>query len=361
MSTVRRSTRVRRKIDLALQGGGAHGAFTWGVLHRLLEDDRIEISAISGSSAGAINAVVMAAGLMAGGRTAAREALHELWASIGASARLNPLNGGMFGAMFGSAAAAWTPLGLYLDMASHVFSPYQFNPLNVNPLRQVIADAVDFDAVRRCDKVDLFIGATQVRTGRLRVFRNAELSVDAVLASACLPMLFQAVEIDGEAYWDGGYTGNPTLLPLIAEATADDVLLVQINPVERDDVPTRASDILERIDEITFNGSLLKELRSIALLKRMLRDEGRPIERYRAPLFRRIHDLRLHRLDGGVDLARLGNGSRLAADPASLSKLRRLGGDAADDWLARNFTHLGRRSTIDLKREFPGEALPSRA
>ena len=151
MSTVRRSSRIRRKIDLALQGGGAHGAFTWGVLHRLLEDDRIEISAISGSSGGAINAVVMAAGLMAGGRAAAREALREFWASVGASARLNPLNGGMFGAMLGSAATAWTPLGLYLDMASHVFSPYQFNPLNVNPLRQVIADAVDFDAVRRCD------------------------------------------------------------------------------------------------------------------------------------------------------------------------------------------------------------------
>jgi len=361
MSTARRSPRPRKHVDLALQGGGAHGAFTWGVLDRLLEDERLEIAGISGASAGAINAVVMAAGLMAGGRTAAREALLAFWSSVGTSSRLNPLNGGMFGALFGSAAASWTPLGLYMDMASRVLSPYQFNPLNLNPLRQVIADAVDFDAVRRCDKVDLFIGATHVRTGRLRVFRNAELSVDAVLASACLPTMFQAVEIDGEAYWDGGYTGNPALLPLIAEATADDVLLVQINPVERDEVPTRASDILERIDEITFNGSLLKELRSIALLKRMLRDEGRPIERYRAPLFRRIHDLRLHRLDGGVELAQLGNGSRLAADPASLSRLRRLGCDAADGWLARNFTHLGRRSTIDLRREFPGEALPGRA
>lgn len=361
MTTVRRSTRVRRKIDLALQGGGAHGAFTWGVLHRLLEDDRIEINAISGSSGGAINAVVMAAGLMAGGRAAAREALREFWASVGASARLNPLNGGMFGAMFGSAASAWTPLGLYLDMASHVFSPYQFNPMNVNPLRQVIADAVDFDAVRRCDKVDLFIGATQVRTGRLRVFRNAELSVDAVLASACLPMLFQAVEIDGEAYWDGGYTGNPTLLPLIAEASADDVLLVQINPTERDEVPTRAQDILARIDEITFNGSLLKELRSIALVKWMMREEGRPIERYRAPLFRRLHDLRLHRLDGGIELARLGNSSRLAADPATLSQLHRLGYDAADGWLSRNFMHLGRRSTFDLERDFPRDSLPGSA
>ncbi|MCD6734045.1 MAG: patatin-like phospholipase family protein [Burkholderiaceae bacterium] len=356
MSNARRTPRHRKKIDLALQGGGAHGAFTWGVLDRLLEDDRLEISAVSGSSAGAMNAVVMAAGLMAGGRRQAREALRAFWASVGASAQLNPLNGGLFGTLFAS-AARWSPVGQYLDLATRVFSPYQLNPLNLNPLRQVIADAVDFDAVRRCDRIELFVGATHVRSGRLRVFRNPELSVDVVLASACLPMLFQAVEVDGEAYWDGGYMGNPTLLPLVDEATAADVLLVQVNPIERAEVPTRAPDILARIDEITFNGSLIKEMRSIALLKRLLRDEGRPIERYREPLFQRVHDLRLHRLDGGAELARLGDSSRMAADPATLARLHRLGASAAHAWLAHNFAHIGRRSTLDLVREFSSEPL----
>ncbi len=355
MSNARRTPRHRKKIDLALQGGGAHGAFTWGVLDRLLEDDRLEISAISGSSAGAMNAVVLAAGLMAGGRRQAREALRAFWSSVGASAQLNPLNGGLFGTLFAN-AAQWSPVGQYLHFATPVFSPYQFNPMNLNPLRQVIAEAVDFDAVRRCDRIELFIGATQVRSGRLRVFRNAELSVDVVLASACLPMVFQAVEIDGEAYWDGGYMGNPTLLPLVDEASATDLLLVQINPIECDEVPTRTPDILARIDEITFNGSLIKEMRAIALLKRLLRDEGRPIERYREPMFQRVHDLRLHRLDGGGELARLGDSSKVSADPATLSRLHRLGSAAADDWLKHNFAHIGRRSTLDLVREFSGES-----
>ncbi|MEB2336527.1 MAG: patatin-like phospholipase family protein [Burkholderiales bacterium] len=360
MTSTRRTPRHRKKIDLALQGGGAHGAFTWGVLDRLLEDERLEISAVSGSSAGAMNAVVMASGLMAGGRRQAREALRSFWASVGASAQLNPLNGGLFGTLFAS-AAKWSPLGQYLDFTTQVFSPYQLNPLNLNPLRRMLADAVDFDAVRRCDRIELFIGATQVRSGQLRVFRNAELSVDVVLASACLPMVFQAIEIDGEAYWDGGYMGNPTLLPLVHEATATDVLLVQVNPIECDKVPTRAPEIMARIDEITFNGSLIKEMRSIALLKRLLRDEGRPIERYREPMFQRVHDLRLHRLDGGAELARAGNGTRMAADPATLSRLHRLGSAAADAWLARNFAHIGRRSTLDLVREFSGESVSRRA
>jgi len=355
MSLTRQPSRRRKRIDLALQGGGAHGAFTWGVLDRLLEDDRLEISAISGSSAGAMNAVLLAAGLMAGGRREAREMLRTFWVGMGASAQLNPLNGGLFGTLFGS-ATSWSPLGQYLDLATRVLSPYQFNPLNLNPLRRMIAEAVDFDAVRRCDRIELFIGATHVRSGRLRVFRNPELSVDVVLASTCLPMLFQAVEIDGEAYWDGGYMGNPTLLPLIDEDTANDVLLVQVNPIERDEVPTRAPEILARIDEITFNGSLIREMRTIALLKRLLRDEGRPIERYREPLFQRVHDLRLHRLDGGAELAQAGDSNRLSTDPATLRRLHHLGSAAAAAWLAHNFSHIGRRSTLDLVREFSGES-----
>jgi len=354
MNATRRRTRTARFLDLALQGGGAHGAFTWGVLDRLLEDERLELSGISGTSAGAMNAVVMASGLATGGRRAAREALREFWASVGAAARLNPLEGGLFGTLLGTAMPGWSPLGLYFDLASRVLSPYQFNPLNLNPLRSLLAAAVDFEAVRRCDGLRLFIGATHVRSGRLRVFRNADLSLDAVLASACLPMLFQAVEIDGEAYWDGGYSGNPSLFPLIAESVADDLLLVQINPLQRDQVPRRAPEILERIEEITFNGSVLKEIRSIALLKQMIRDEGRPARRWNLPLFQRLEALRLHRLDAAAEIAGLGAASRLAADWTTLSQLHRAGHAAADAWLQRNYAHLGRRSTIDLRLEAAG-------
>jgi NTE family protein len=353
MSASRRRSRPRKRIDLALQGGGAHGAFTWGVLDRLLEDERLEVSAISGTSAGAMNAVVLASGLMAGGRSAAREALRGFWTDVGAGVRLNPLfGGGLFAGTLGGALSTWSPLGPYLDMASRVFSPYQLNPLNVNPLRRVLEKAVDFDAVRRCDKVRLFVGATHVRSGRLKVFRNESLSLEAVLASACLPMLFQAVEIDGEAYWDGGYMGNPSLFPLVADSGAHDLLLVQLNPLEHDDVPTQAPDILERIDEITFNGSVLKELRLIAMLKEMLHREGRPLREYHEPLIRHLGALHVHRLDGASALADLGSTNRLQADTATLTRLHRAGHAAADEWLGSNFAHLGRRSTVDLAREF---------
>jgi len=353
MSASRRRTRPRKLIDLALQGGGAHGAFTWGVLDRLLEDERLEISAVSGTSAGAMNGVVLASGLMAGGRGAAREALRGFWTDVGTAARLNPLNaGGLLDPTLGGALSTWSPLGPYLDLASRMFSPYQLNPLNVNPLRRVLEKAVDFDAVRRCDKVRLFVGATHVRSGRLKIFRNESLSLEAVLASACLPTLFQAVEIDGEAYWDGGYMGNPALFPLVADSGARDLLLVQLNPLARDEVPTQASDILERIDEITFNGNVLKELRLITLLKELLRNENRPLREYRQPMIRHLGALRVHRLDGAAALASLGRSSRLHADTATLARLHRAGYAAADEWLTRNFAHLGRRSTVDLAGEF---------
>ena len=338
MSTARRPTRPRKHVDLALQGGGAHGAFTWGVLDRLLEDERLEIAGVSGASAGAINAVVMAAGLMAGGRGAAREALLAFWTSVGASTRLNPLNGGMFGALFGS-AASWTPLGMYMDMASRVLSPYQFNPLNLNPLRQVIEDAVDFDAVRRCDKVDLFIGATHVRTGRLRVFRNAELSVDAVLASACLPTMFQAVEIDGEAYWDGGYSGNPSMSPLIRECHASDTILVQINPIERRGTPRTAREIHNRLNEIAFNSVLLKELHAGALLKHAT-DPGTGEGAIWA-------QMRIHRISSDVMLE-LGYSSKMIAEWAFFCMLRDEGRKAASEFLAAHGKDLGVRSSLDL-------------
>ena len=396
----------RLRIDLALQGGGSHGAFTWGVLDRLLEDQRFEIAGVSGASAGAMNAVALAAGLMAGGREGARTALRRFWHRVADASPFSQLQDSPLGALFGPDnpwLKPWVaPLQQFGQYLGSQLSPYQLNPLNLNPLRDILADTIDFEAVRACDRTQLFIAATQVATGELRIFRQEEITADMVLASACLPMLFQAVEIDGEAYWDGGYAGNPVLMPLIGETDADDLLLVQINPRERSERPTQAADILERINEITFNASLLKELRSIALLpliaetdaddlllvqinpsrrdtlpttaegimdragevtfnasllkelrtigliKEVLADAGRPDCAYRRPLFRRIDDMRLHRLDAGAELAPFTASSKTQTNRAFLQQLHDIGHQAADAWLAEHGQHLGHRATFIL-------------
>jgi len=351
----------RQQIDLALQGGGSHGAFTWGVLDRLLQDDSLEIAGVSGTSAGAMNAVALAAGLMEGGRDGARECLGRFWRRVAQTSPFHALEMGPAAALWGPDnpwLAAWTaPWRQAVSVLGSQFSPYQLNPLNLNPLRDVLRETVDFDRVCGCNKTQLFIAATQVRTGALRTFRQHELSVDVVLASACLPLLFQAVEIDGEAYWDGGYAGNPTLLPLISESAAQDLLLVQINPSLRDEVPVSAEAILDRINEVTFNASLLKELRSIALLKQLIADEGRPGYHYRNPLFARIDALKVHRVEGGQALAELGAGSKVQTQWPFLSMLFERGAEAADRWLHENRRHIGRRSTLDLREAF-GEVMP---
>ena len=273
-------------IDLALQGGGSHGAFTWGVLDRLLQEDWLEIAAISGTSAGAMNAVALAAGLMDGGRAGARRVLRQFWTRVAEISPFHTLQSGPLGAAFGPVQALMAPwLAPYKQFNAALgsqLSPYQLNPLNLNPLRDVLVETVDFKRVCACHKTQLFIAATQVRTGALRVFGQHELTADMVMASACLPMLFQAVEIDGEAYWDGGYAGNPSLMPLITDSPAHDMLLVQINPTQRETVPTSTQEIADRINEVTFNASLVKEMRSIALLKQLIADEGRLSERYPA-------------------------------------------------------------------------------
>jgi len=335
----------RKRIDLALQGGGAHGAFTWGVLDRLLEDERLEIAAVSGTSAGAMNAVVLADGLMAGGRAAARERLRRFWTRVSRAASA----GTALAALFGDWSFRGSPLAWYADWVLRTFSPHQFNPLDINPLRDILAEEVDFERVRGCDRMQLFVSATSVRTGRLREFRGPELSVEAVMASACLPTLFRAVEIEGEAYWDGGYVGNPSLLPLVAESPEHDLVLVQINPSCRDEVPTAAHEIVDRLNEITFNSSLVKELRTLALLRQLLEGEGPPSAQGRAPFFAQVAALRLHRIDAEEELAQLGAASKLNAAWPFVSRLHRIGRDTANHWLARNFTHLGRRSTLPLK------------
>jgi NTE family protein len=322
------------------------------VLDRLLEEEWLEIAAVSGTSAGAMNAVALAAGLMHSGREGARATLRRFWQRVAELSPFHRMQSSPMGDLVGVATAWMAPWVEPWQQAASALgsqlSPYQFNPLNLNPLRQILLDTVDFERVRCCHKTQLFIAATQVRTGALKVFDQHSLTPDVVLASACLPLLFQAVEIDGEAYWDGGYAGNPSLMPLIAQSAADDLLLVQINPIERAEPPTRASDILERISEVTFNASLLKELRSIALLKQLIEDEGKPGHQYRNPLFQRVEQLRVHLIDGGASLSPLGAASKTNTQWGFLQQLHGLGRTAAGQWLAQHEGDVGQRSSWDL-------------
>lgn len=256
-----------KNIELALQGGGSHGAYTWGILDKFLQDDRIEIAAISGTRAGAMNAVALADGLTRGARDAAREALDGFWRAVSSATQLSPINPGPIDQMFSRGSLDASPGHIGMNTLERLASPYQLNPFELNPLRDVLEKQVDFDQVKACS-------ATNVRTGLPRVFRQGEITLDVVMASAYLPDMFKAIEIDDEAYWDGGFIGNPTLSPLVDESDRRDMVIVQISPIRHDKVPTTATEIRDRMNEITFNSSLVKKLRSIALLQRIIGGEG---------------------------------------------------------------------------------------
>ena len=261
-------TRDRVLVDLALQGGGAHGAFTWGVLDRLLEEPWLRVDRISGTSAGAMNAAVLADGHAAGGAKGARAALEAFWRSVSRAAEFSPLRRTPLDVILGRWTLDYSPAFVAMDLASRLFSPYDLNLGGPNPLREILAQSIDFQRLARAP-IEVFVTATNVRTGRGRVFRNSEITPEVMLASSCLPTLFQAVEIGGESYWDGGYSGNPTITPLVRECSSDDIILVQINPVEREGTPRTARQILNRLNEVSFNAVLLKELRMIALLRQV--------------------------------------------------------------------------------------------
>jgi NTE family protein len=326
------------EIDLALQGGGAHGAFTWGVLDRLLEEPWLKIDGISGTSAGAMNAAVLASGFTKGGAQGARRALETFWRSVSEAARFSPFQRTPLDIIMGRWTLDSSPLYVAFDLAARLFSPYDLNPSGSNPLNDILRDCVDFGRIRDFP-IRLFVTATNVHTGRGRVFRNAEITPDVLIASACLPTLFQAVEIDGEPYWDGGYSGNPTLTPLVRECKSEDTILVQINPVERTGTPRLARDILDRLNEISFNATLLKELRMMALLRQTAgtgNSEGAEWAR-----------MRMHRIACAA-MANLGASSKMNAEWAFLTMLRDEGRRAADDFIARHAADLGQRSTLDL-------------
>lgn len=332
---------VRRDVvlvDLALQGGGSHGAFTWGVLDRLLEEPWLKIEAISGTSAGAMNAAVLADGWTSGGVEGARAALDNYWQRVSQAASFSPLQRSPLDVMMGRWALDTSPAYLAMDLMSRVLSPYDLNPLGLNPLRGILSESIDFSRLPS-SPIKLFVTATNVRTGRGRIFRNAEITADVLLASACLPTLFQAIEIDGEHYWDGGYAGNPTITPLIRESDAIDTILVQINPRERSEPPRTASDILNRLNEISFNSPLMKELRMIAVL-RQVADPGNGEGA-------RWARMRTHRILTDM-LADLGASSKLNAEWAFVSMLKEQGRKSADEFLAEHGNDVGVRSTADL-------------
>lgn len=331
-----------KKINLALQGGGAHGAFTWGVLDWFLEDSRFSIDGITGTSAGAMNAVVLASGLEAGGEEGARARLETFWREVSDEARHSPIQRSPLDVLMGNWNLDYSPSYLYFDVLSRFASPYEFNPLNINPLRDVVERTVDFDKVHCCSGVKLFISATNVFTGKIRVFSEKDVTLDAVMASACLPQLYQAVEIDGEPYWDGGYMGNPPLYPLFYETATPDVVLIQINPIKRREVPRSAREIVNRMNEITFNSTLLRELRAIDFVTRLIEDGKLDQNEYT-----KVH---LHRI-ATDELNPLQASSKMNAEWEFLIHLRDVGRQTAKAWLDRNFDDIGKRSTIDLRHE----------
>jgi len=342
----RKPANNHKRINLALQGGGAHGAFTWGVLDCILEDGRLEIDAISGTSAGAMNAVALADGFTAGGAEGAREKLEDFWRTMSDAAKNSPIKRAPIDVMMGnwSLDRSW---GYHaMDAMTRLFSPYQLNPLNMNPLRDVLEGCIDFSCVQSCNSIKLYISATNVETGKVKVFDSHCLTSDMVMASACLPNVFQAVMIDGVPYWDGGYMGNPALFPFHSGSDCADIVVIQINPIERKGVPQTAQEIQNRLNEISFNSSLLKELRAIDFVARLI-DEGKLDEtQYRRE--------RIHIIENQNALIPLGASSKMNAEWAFLTHLRDLGRETATQWLETHYDNVGERSTVDLRAMFMG-------
>lgn len=336
----------RKRLNVALQGGGAHGAFTWGVLDRLIRDKRIFIDGISGTSAGALNGTVFADGFIKGGRQGAVDALHDFWKAVSDSAMKAP--GQVFANWLMGGGNEWnvdqSPAFVMADYLSRMFSPYQFNPTDYNPLREILAAQVDFEGLRRRKEIKLFVAATNVRTCKLKVFRTDEIYVEALLASACLPLTFQAVEFQGEYYWDGGYLANPPIAPLIHECVSKDVVIVQINPMNRAEVPSTSREILNRINEISFNATLAREMSGIATISRLI-EEGKLKD---SP----FHRVNFHMIVAEEEMSGLGASSKFNADWGFLRHLYELGVATTETWLEQNFARIERESTLDMIKTY---------
>ncbi len=341
--SIPRRTAVK-SINLALQGGGAHGSFTWGVIDRLLEDGRLNIDGIVGTSAGAMNCAVTAYGLSIGGAEGARAKLHEFWKRISDEAKKGPLQPTPLDKMLSKGNMDFSPLWHMFDALSRMMSPYELNPMNMNPLRDVLAEVVDFKRLRRNPACKTFIAATDVCSGRLKVFGPNEISVEAVLASACLPFLFQAVQVGNAFYWDGGYSGNPPLFPLIEQCDSRDILIVQINPVRLPVPPRSAREIMDRVNTLSFNSSLMRELRVVNFISKLIDDgelDGKKHKR-----------MNIHTVDAEEVVEKLGVTSKLNADWDFLMHMFETGRSKADDFIEAHFDKIGKESSTDIAAKF---------
>ncbi len=332
----------QKAVNLALQGGGAHGAFTWGVLDRLLEEDRLIVDGITATSAGSINAVVLAYGLAVGGREGAKKALALFWRRMSAIMTSSIVQPSMLDKMSGNFGLDYSPGYHLINVLCQFLSPYQLNPFNLNPLKDLIEEIVDFDRVRQQTAVKLFLCATNVRKCKVEVFHGMELTADHVLASSCLPFLMHAVEIAGERYWDGGFIGNPALFPLIYECDARDIILVQVAPTQRSDCPVRANSILSRMQEVSVNSSLMREMRAVAFVNKLI-DQGRMTGG---------KQILVHVIEAEDAIGELASSSRLNGDWDFLLHLYNIGRRRTEDWLASNCCRLGVESSVDLQTKY---------
>lgn len=347
-STAHRSERRQstdiKQVNLALQGGGSHGAFAWGVLDKLFEDQRIAVEAIVGTSAGAMNAAVAAYGLTIGGREGAREALRRFWQEVSQSGKYSIMQPSWMDRLIRQGSLDYSPGWVFMDLLSRIWSPYQWNPANYNPLREILNQQIDFEVLRHSKVVKIFVCASNVTTNRLRVFDRSEICVEAVLASACLPTVFQAVEIDGEHYWDGGYMGNPPIFPIIYNCASSDVILVMINPIEINSVPHDAQTILDRINTLSFNSSLMREMRAISFVNRLVDsgiDDGG-----------RLKTTHIHCVDAELEMNGLGVSSKLNVEWSFLTRLFELGRRRGAAFLHDHFDEIGNSSSTDIARRF---------
>src|SRR5262249_41070066 len=307
------------------------------------------IDGVSGTSAGAMNGAVMVSGHIAGGHEGARQALDRFWESVSVLGALSPIHASGYDRAVGNWNLDESPASIWLDTLSRLVSPYQLNPLNLSPLRDLLEGLVNFETLRQTDGIRLFVSATNVNSGKIRVFERRELTLDMLLASAALPNVFQAVIIEGEAYWDGGFMGNPAIFPLIYGCQAPDVLIVQVNPISREDVPKTAGEIMNRLNEITFNASLMREMRAIAFVQKLL--DGTP-EDIPVPAIQDLKRMHIHMIEDEPAMEALGVASKLNTDLDFLLYLKHLGRETAGRWLAENFEALGQRSTVDIRRKF---------
>jgi len=333
-----------KNINFALQGGGSHGAYSWGVLDRFLEEEDINIEAISGTSAGAMNAAVLVNGYAKGGRAGAKDLLEKFWRRVSEAAAFSPMSKSPVERMITGWNMDSSPTYHWFDMMSRIFSPYELNPLNVNPLKMVLDDMLDMELFRKSNSIQCFVTATHVTSGQARVFSRDEISTEVLLASSCIPFMFQAVAVEGEFYWDGGYMGNPTIWPLIYNSNSEDVILVQINPIHNEQIPRTAPEIINRLNEITFNSSLIAEMRAIDFVSRLIRQKRVEKNRYK--------DMRMHLIYSQEEMHHLNASSKMNADWNFFIHLRDIGREAADSWLKQNKAMLGVKSTLDIRKKF---------